>query len=116
MISAKDETEIRLNKLSKIIGSARLSFGRADKMEEILGVSPGSVTGFALINTAEAFRVPGAPPITFILDGALMACNPIHFHPLLNDATTAIDPADFLTFARACGVEPRLVDFTKVPE
>ncbi|TNE59707.1 MAG: prolyl-tRNA synthetase associated domain-containing protein [Alphaproteobacteria bacterium] len=116
LISALAESEIRLNKLSKVIGSARLSFGRPEKMTEILGVTPGSVTGFALINTMAAFKAPESPPIRFILDKALMAESPIHFHPLKNDATTAIAPQDFMTFARACGHEPLLVDFTEVPE
>ena len=116
LISAKDETQIRLNQVPKVIGSARLSFGKPEKMEEILGVTPGSVTGFALINTLAPFNTPESPPLRFILDKALMACDPVYFHPLLNDATTAIAPDDFITFAKACGHEPLLVDFTQIPE
>src|SRR3954454_15714980 len=50
LISAEDRAVIDLKRLHTVIGSARLSFGRADLMEEVLGVTPGSVTAFALIN------------------------------------------------------------------
>jgi Ala-tRNA(Pro) deacylase len=116
LISAKEDTQIRLNKVPRLIGSARLSFGAPEKMQEILGVTPGSVTGFALINRREEFRQAGSDEITFILDARLMACDPVHFHPLLNDATTAIAPEDFTAFAAACGHKPRIVDFSQVPE
>jgi Ala-tRNA(Pro) deacylase len=112
LISAKDDTEINLKRLPKLIGCARLSFGREELMQQVLGVSPGSVTGFALINTQD----PNAQKVKFFLDARLMACNPIHFHPLMNDATTAIAPKDFLTFARACGHQPEIIDFADVPE
>jgi len=112
LISAKDDTEINLKRLPKLIGCARLSFGTPELMQQVLGITPGSVTGFALIN----LRGENARKLKFILDARLMACDPIHFHPLMNDATTAIAPKDFLTFARACGHVPEIVDFADVPD
>ncbi|RYG03275.1 MAG: prolyl-tRNA synthetase associated domain-containing protein, partial [Caulobacteraceae bacterium] len=50
LISAKDDTQIDLKRLHTVIGSARLSFGSAELMEQALGVTPGSVTAFAMIN------------------------------------------------------------------
>ncbi len=105
LISALGSTEIRLNQLHKTLGCARLSFGRAELMEEILGVTPGSVTAFALINDQPA-------QIRFILDTALMAHDIVNFHPLKNDATTAIASDDLVRFACATGHEPEMVDFT----
>jgi Ala-tRNA(Pro) deacylase len=104
LVSALDRTEIRLNQLHKILGCKRLSFGGADLMQEALGVTPGSVTAFALIND-QAGRVG------FVLDAALLAHDPVNFHPLKNDATTSVSPDGLLRFARATGHEPRLVDF-----
>src|ERR1700742_697627 len=75
LISAADRTAIDLKRLHHVIGSARLSFGSAELMEEVLGVTPGSVTAFALIND-EARRV------RFVVDAALMASGPGNFHPL----------------------------------
>jgi Ala-tRNA(Pro) deacylase len=108
LISALATTTIALKGLHRELGCARLSFGSAVLLEEILGVTPGSVTAFALIND------PGAR-VRFVIDGALMAHDPINFHPLHNTATTAISPDDFLTFARACGHEPEIFDFSAPP-
>ena len=114
LISAKDETQIPLKGLHRHIGPngeiGRLSFGSAELMEEVLGVTPGSVTIFALMNAA-----PGRIAHV-ILDAALMACNPVHFHPLENTATTALSPNDLLTFAADCGYEPKIMDFAALPE
>lgn len=104
LISALAQTHIALKHLHKALGCGRLSFGSAALLEEALGVTPGSVTAFALINDRQA-------RVRFIIDAALMAHDPINFHPLENTATTAISPDDFLTFARACGHEPEVFDF-----
>jgi Ala-tRNA(Pro) deacylase len=57
------------------------------------------VTLFALINDRDR-------SVTLVLDEALFAHDPVNFHPLKNDATTAISPADMLKFARSLGREP----------
>ena len=105
LISARDETVIDLKTLHKHLGCGRLSFGKPELLLERLGVTSGSVTAFALINDPDA-------SVRFIIDAALMAMSPINFHPLENTATTAITPEDFLKFARACGHEPQIVDFS----
>lgn len=105
LLSALGETSIKLNRLHKVLGCGRLSFGKAELMQDMLGVTPGSVTAFALLNDREAKRV------TFVLDAALMAHDPVNFHPLLNDATTAISPGDLVRFACATGHAPIFVDF-----
>ncbi len=109
LISALDSTEIRLNQLHKALCCARLSFGRAELMEDVLGVTPGSVTAFALINDQPA-------RVRFILDAALMAHKEVNFHPLKNDATTTIASDGLLHFARATGHEPEMVDFTTLTD
>jgi Ala-tRNA(Pro) deacylase len=108
LVSALDATQIRLNQLHKALGCKRLSFGRAELMQEALGVTPGSVTAFALINDR-------AGRVGFVIDAALLAQGPVNFHPLKNDATTAIAPDGLLRFARATGHEPRILDFTALP-
>lgn len=108
LISALDTTQVPLKHLHREIGTARLSFGKAELMEEVLGVTPGSVTIFALIHE-HAHRLAHV-----ILDAALMAHDPVHFHPLENNATTAISPGDLMTFVRDCGFEPRIMDFANL--
>jgi Ala-tRNA(Pro) deacylase len=103
LISALQSTQIALNQLHKAIDCARLSFGSAELLEAALGVTPGSVTAFAIIND------PGHR-VRFILDQALMTHDIVNFHPLKNDATTALTSADLLRFVRALGREPEVLD------
>ncbi len=104
LISAADRTTIDLKRLPPVIGSARLSFGREELMVETLGVTPGSVTAFALLNDAER-------KVTFVLDKALADAPLVNFHPLTNTATTAVDQAGLRAFFAAVGVTPLIVDF-----
>jgi Ala-tRNA(Pro) deacylase len=105
LISAEDRSVIDLKRLPAVIGAARLSFGNEALMLETLGVAPGSVTAFALINDPQH-------RVRFVLDRALAEAPRVNFHPLTNTATTGIDQAGFRKFLRAVGVEPLIVDFT----
>jgi len=104
LISAADRTVIDLKRLHQVIGSARLSFGSAALMELTLGVSPGSVTPFALANDT-------GRRVRFVLDRVLAQAERVNFHPLTNTATTGIGQADFRRFLAAAGVTPLIVDF-----
>lgn len=104
LISAHEHARIDLKRLHTVIGSARLSFGNAELMETTLGVTPGSVTAFALINdTARA--------VTFVLDKTLAAADRVNFHPLENTATTGVSKAGFRRFLAALEIAPLVVDF-----
>ncbi|MGE5501473.1 MAG: prolyl-tRNA synthetase associated domain-containing protein [Ignavibacteriales bacterium] len=104
LISAKDTTRIDLKRLPDVIGSARLSFGNEQLMADTLGVTPGSVTAFALINDAEH-------RVRFVLDRALAEAEIVNFHPLTNTATTAVSREGFQRFLEAVDVTPLVVDF-----
>lgn len=104
LVSALQHARIDLKALPGRIGSAKLSFGSAERLEAALGVTPGSVTAFALINDADH-------QVRFVLDAGLGAADPVNFHPLVNTATTAISQADFRRFLAALGVEPIVIDF-----
>ncbi len=108
LISAADRTAIDLKRLHHVIGSARLSFGAAELMEEVLGVTPGSVTAFALINDQAPHRV------RFVLDRTLAEASRVNFHPLTNTATTGIGQAGFRTFLNAVDATPLIVDFAEM--
>jgi len=105
LISALQSTEIALNRLHHRLGCGRLSFGKPELLEEALGVTPGSVTAFALVND------PGQR-VRFILDAALMTHEILNFHPLKNDATTAISSAHLLRMLKVLGRKPEIADLS----
>ncbi len=107
LISAHADSQLPLNKLHRALGVKRLSFGAPELMEEVLGVTPGSVTAFALVND------PGAR-VRFILDHALMQHDPLNFHPMRNIATTAISRADFERFVTESGHGLEVLDFSEL--
>ena len=107
LISALGETQIDLKAAPAALGSARLSFGSPERLLDALGVTPGSVTAFALMNDK-------ARKVRFVLDAALAQSDPVNFHPLTNAATTAVSQAGFRTFLAAIGVEPLIVDFSEI--
>ena len=92
-----EDVPVDLKALGPMIGArGRLSFAAAGLLREHLGVEPGSVTPFALFNNWKHSVTP-------VLDEAMLAVNPLNFHPLENTATTAISSADLLKFVAACG-------------
>ncbi len=100
------DTAVDLVGYGKIAGAkGRLSFGKPELMTATLGVIPGAVTPFALINESAVALAEVA------VDDALMRWERVWFHPLENTASTAVSPAGLLAFIRACGFEPRLLDF-----
>ena len=105
LISAWAESQLKLNQVHKLIGTRRLSFGHADLMLETLGVAPGSVTAFALINDIDL-------RVRFVVDAALMGFDRVNFHPLVNTATTAISRDDLRRFVEATGHDLTEIDFS----
>lgn len=102
----EESRRMNIRALSDLIGSARLSFAQPERVVSDLGVEPGAVTPFALINDAAA-------NINVILDADVMAAETANFHPLVNDRTTAIAPADLLQFLEAGGHKPRVLDLAQ---
>ena len=104
LLTVAEDAEIDLKSVHKVIGaSGRVSFGSSERLMELLGVSPGSVTVFGLINDDD-----GA--VTIVLDATLMENATINAHPLSNDATTSIARDDLLRFIRETGHEPLILN------
>jgi Ala-tRNA(Pro) deacylase len=100
LVCTLEEKPIDLKQLPGVIGAARLSFGSADRLAEYLGVLPGSVTPFALINDPDI-------RVKVVLDAEMLAYEQLNFHPLVNTMTTTIASADLLRFVQACGHDPQ---------
>lgn len=106
LVVALGDTKVDLKWLPGRIGAARLSFGKPELLEEVMGVTPGSVTPFALLNDTER-------RVTVVLDAAMLEHDILNFHPLSNDMTTAIGSGDLVTFIKSLGYDPVTVDFEK---
>ncbi|MFN8720255.1 MAG: prolyl-tRNA synthetase associated domain-containing protein [Rhodospirillales bacterium] len=106
LVVALEETPVDLKGLPAAMGSARVSFGRPDLLFEVLGVRPGSVTPFAAINDT-------AGRVTVVLERAMLAHDPLNYHPLVNDRTTAVSPDGLVAFLRATGHQPLVVDLPR---
>ncbi len=111
LVTCDESRAVNLKELEKAIGAARVSFGKPELLLEVLGITPGAVTAFSLINDRnEPQRV------TFAIDTALLDHDVIHCHPLHNEATTAISPIDLMRFVEGCGHKAVKIDFNILGE
>lgn len=101
LIVAQAHTSIDLKSLHKVLGCARLSFGKPELLMEVLGVPPGSVTAFSVINDRDR-------RVSVVIDAALMAYDTINCHPLINTATTTIARDDLVRFLCETGHPPEI--------
>jgi Ala-tRNA(Pro) deacylase len=99
LVTVPAQARVDLKALPAAIGCKRVSFGKAEDMERLLGIRPGSVTPLAAIN---------APPgsITIVLDAALAAESRVNVHPLRNTATLGLAGGAILDLLRYWGHEP----------
>lgn len=102
LVVCLEDRSINLKDLKDIIGSSHLSFGNPDLLMEVLGVAPGSVSPFALINDSEL-------RVRLVLDQEMMVFDYLNFHPLENTATTQISREDMLKFIKSCGHRINLI-------
>ena len=100
LVVVDEEAIVDLKAIHHLIGAAsRVSFGKPEALLELLGVTPGAVTAFGVVNDPEQ-------RVKLVIDSALLENEIINAHPLTNEATTSIASADLLRFARATGHEP----------
>ncbi len=99
LVTALEDTQIDLKALAKTFGVGRFSFGKPELLFEMLGVHPGSVTPFSIINDPER-------KVQLVLDVKMMEEELLNFHPLENIATTSISSENFVKFIKAVGHEP----------
>jgi len=104
LVTVGEEAEIDLKRIHTIIGaSGRVSFGKPEKLLEYLGVVPGAVTAFGLLNDKGG-------NVRFVLDSALAEAEIVNAHPLTNEATTSISSVDLLRFVKATGHEALILN------
>jgi len=100
----EEDRKLSINALARAAGAGRVEMASAEALRATLGVEPGSVTPFGLVN---------APPgtVRVVIDADLLKGQDwVHFHPLVNSMTTAIRPADLLRFLEDLGHRPEMIE------
>ena len=95
LVVTLSDKPIVIKEMAKKIGAKSPSFGKPDLLGKVLGVIPGSVTPFAVINA-------NSHDIKVILDEEMMENELLNFHPLVNTATTTIASKDLIKFMEHC--------------
>jgi Ala-tRNA(Pro) deacylase len=101
LVVAPEDAAIDLKTLHHRLGAGRFSFGSANLMQELLGVTPGAVTPFGAINDV-------GRRVNVVLDAALMRAAIVNAHPLVNTMTTSLAGEDLVKFLEATGHPPRI--------
>lgn len=103
LVSCLADQRVKVNALARLLGAPRMSFARPERLLEVLGVVPGAVTPFALINDVGRRVRP-------VVDEKLLRHAEVNFHPVDNAATTTIASLDLLKFLDALDYVPLLID------
>ncbi len=97
------DKQVDLNRLGEALGCSRLSLGSAHRLEERLGVQPGSVTILALANDTEHH-------VELVLDEPISRAEAVRCHPLVNTATLSLDRENLERFLNTTGHPPTVVE------
>lgn len=109
LVTCFEFRKIRIRDLEKQIGAPKASFGKPETLWDALGIRPGAVSPFGLINDPDH-------QVRVVLDQQMLEADPINAHPLHNEATTALSRTDFRRFFEITGHEPVVVDFDALEE
>lgn len=103
LVVAANETALDLRKLQALLGSDRLSFGSPERLWTRLGIRPGSVCPFCIVNDHDG-------EVEIILDADMMQAAIVNYHPLDNAMTTGLTPDDLIKFIDYTGHKPRVLN------
>ncbi len=107
LVTVPHDKRVDLKALPAAIGSKRVSFGKGEDMEALLGISPGSVTPLAGFNDRE-------DALTIVIDVALATAPLVQVHPLRNSASLGLSGADLVRALETWGRRPVIVDVPAV--
>jgi Ala-tRNA(Pro) deacylase len=104
LVVCLEDRAIDLKSLGRLMGAGNLSFGSAERLMKYLGVIPGAVTPFGILNDSQG-------KVRVVLDRGILDKEPLNFHPLDNAMTTSIGAAEFIRFLEAENHAPTLMSF-----
>jgi Ala-tRNA(Pro) deacylase len=100
LVVAEHDRAVNLARVAEIVSDDRLSFGSPERLLRVLGLTPGSVSPFGLINDTEK-------QVRVVVDATLRTCPRVGFHPNTNTATVVLSGSDFEKFLTWCGQDVR---------
>ena len=105
LVVAANDTVVDLKALQEDLGCGRLSFGSAERLMEYLGIYPGAVCPFCVVNDK-------GHEVQVVLDQSMMEADLVCYHPLDNAMTVSLSPADLLKFFAYTGHELKILLFS----
>ena len=85
---------INIKVFAETLNTSRLSFARPETLAATLGIYPGAVTPFSIINDKNIAE----QKVRVVLDADMMAAASVNYHPLVNNCTVNLKPHDLLRF------------------
>lgn len=105
LITVLEERQLDLKALKdRLNANGNLSFASREYLHDILGVEAGAVTPLAVMNDISGV-------VKAVLDTDITKADLVNVHPLHNEATMALAPADLVLFMEDCGHKPVLMNF-----
>ena len=103
LVTVPCDARVNLKALPDAIGSKRVSFGKGEDMERLLGITPGSVTPLAAFNDADQ-------TVRVVIDRTLAEAELVQVHPLRNSATLGLSGDDLMKALSAWGRDAQIAD------
>ncbi len=107
LLTLQESQVVDLKHTAKNVGAGNFTFGRPERLMAYLGIIPGAVSPFSLINDR-------SHQVQFVLDQTLTTFETLHFHPLDNRQTTTIQTSDLFSFLAHINHLPTILDFNSL--
>ena len=106
LVIVSGDKQVDIKGLQTVLGTSRLSFGSPKRLKEYLGIEPGAVSLFAIVNDTEQ-------KVEVIADKAIWSASAFQFHPLVNTSTLVVSNEGIRRFLESTGHTPQVIE---VPE
>ncbi len=106
LVIIEHNRNLDIHSLEKILKQGKISFASEQRMKKYLGVSPGSVSPFGLINDTNK-------EVHLFIDENLKTRKHLSFHPNINTASLVISNENFKKFIKSCGNSFEFIDLTE---
>ena len=97
------DKQVDIKRLQALLGTSRLSFGSPKRLKEYLGIEPGAVSLFAVVNDPEH-------QVEVIADKTLWSASKFQFHPLVNTSTLVVSKEGVVRFLESTGHTPQVIE------